>query len=713
MKKRFFAFALLLCLLFCGCGNTLSPDAGTAGADPSANPAAGETDEAQPGPGYAVYDVADSMEFPLNCTDADCFGGVVWLLGRDSLLRCDMVDGETVTLPLEADCDQIAAAPDGVWVLHGTELKKLDAAGKTLASATVSQKSADLVCDAEGLLYASQKSTVAIVDAAGSVSEIETPDGYTPGALTALGGSGAAVFAARLKGEQPSVLCLNGSEKRLEPMKGEALQNPYAFPGSGSGDNYCVNSSRYELLSEGKQVFHVSGGTVSPVFDLAGLGYEGRLRGIFPLNGDFLVVYSTADSTGILRLTRTAQTKKILTMARAETNGELLMLIARFNAQSRDTYIVSKFYDDEGGEQRLLLDFLAGERPDLLSLNGLTPEVFTAKGLLTDLYPLLDAGGSVSRNDLQPGILHILESPDGGLYELCPCYALSTCAVDRQYTGGDGRMTLSELYAADEANPDLTIYGGQRGYIALNFLLSSVFPDFADLGKPELRFDSPEFIRFLELVKKMDENAQRFTGDYSYSDGNVLLCPLTLTAINDYRRILLMDEMRYLEITGFPSDSGTGCLITVPQQIGIVSGTGNEDAAWSFIEYMLSEAEQAETDLLPLRVSSLEAQIAAASGDVPAHSETRYVDPYAAKAGMSMETETVEIPEMKGLTEAEANELRGILDSAAGIYNEQLTNPCFGIVYAECRSLLTGERDAEATAKAIQSKMELYLAERS
>lgn len=704
MKKRIFTLFLSFCLL-AGCapsGNTNPSGSGSSG-----------TNGASPELGYAVYDVADSKEFSLTCIDVGYAKGVVWLLGTDELLRYDAASGDTATLPLTEEYNQLAAAPDGVWLAKDAELTKLDADGNTLAALSLAEKPSDIVCDAAGVLYAAQKKTVALVTADGNTGEISTPDGYTPGTLCALGGGDAAVFASRLKSEQPGILRLSAAEKTAKPFDGEEPSFPYFFPGDGNGDYYYVKSSKYELLSEGKQVFHYSEGKSSLIFDLAGLGYDGRLRGIFPLDRDFLVVYSTADTVGVLRLVRTERTKKILTIARAESNGQLLMLIARFNSASRDTYIVSKFYDDENGEQRLYMDFLAGERPDILSLNGLTPEVFAAKGLLVDLYPMLDKSERISRQDLQQSILRVLESSDGGLYELCPSYALSTCAIDRQYIGDDRHMYLDELYAACEANPELTLYGDQRGYAVLNFLLSSVFYDFADLEKRELRFDSPEFIRFLELVKEMDERAKDFTGDYSYTDGNVLLCPLTITEVEHYRTILQLDEMKRLAITGFPSNSGTGCLITAPMQFGIVAGTGNEEAAWEFFEYMLSEAEQVQQPMLPICVSALESQITAVGEDVPAHSETRYVDPYGAKAGTNMETETVQIPETAGLTEQEIADFRQILDSVELVYNERMTNPCFGIVYEECRGLLTGERDAEATAKAIQSKMELYLAERS
>ena len=698
MKKRSAAFSLFLCLLLAGCSNTTAAPEGGAAAE-------GETEA-----GYMVYDAAELATFALQYVDADYRSGTLWLLGGDALLCHDTAEKTTNTIPLDRSYELLAAAEGGVWLASGMELTKLGTEGQVISSLTLAEKPADLACDAEGTLYASLKKSVALVDAAGKQSEISMPEGFTPGPLCALGGQGAAVYASRLKNEQPPLLRLSAAERTAVPFEGEEPEFPRLFPGSGKGDYYCVKSSRYELLSEGKQVFHVSGGRVALVFDLAGLDAEGCLRAVYPADGGFLVLYSTADTVGLLRMERTERQKQLLSIARVETNGMLSLLIARFNSASRDSYLVSKFYEDEGGEQRLFLDLLAGERPDLLSLNGLTPEVFAAKGLLDNLYPRLEADESVSVEDLQPSVLLALESEDGGLYELCPSYTLSTCAIDSRYADEDGHMSLQELYACGEANPALTLYGKMQ---SLNFLLSCVFPDFADLEKGELCFDSPEFVRFLDFIRTMDDRALSFDGDYSYREGTVLLCPLALSRVEDYRKILQLDEMERLTITGYPSDSGAGCLITSPFQFGLLTGTGNEDAAWEFFRFMLSEAEQTDAALIPLRVSAIEAQLAAAAEDMPAHSETQYADPYAARAGTNMETKTVEVPAAKGLTEEEQAEFRRILNSVDGVYNDQMTNPCFSIVYEECKLLLMGERDAEATAKEIQSKMELYLAERN
>lgn len=694
------AFSLALTLFFPGC---------------SAPPA--EHTASAPEVGYAVYDAVHHTEVELACVDVGFNGGLLWLLGENTLLQYDAVNDTQRSFPMEKPYRQLAAAADGVWLSDGTELTKLDTDGSLIETVLLAETPLDMVCDAADILYAAQKKSVVLVhpkhdaDETQRLDSVSLPDGFTPGTLCSLG-DGAAVYASRVRGEQPTLLRLNAGELTASPFAGETPPFPSLFSGRGSGDYYYVNSSYYDLLSEGKQVFHYADGAIQPVFDLAGLDYDGRLRSIIPLREDFLVVYSTAARVGILCLVRTERTKKILTMARAETNGQLSACIARFNAANRDCYIASKFYDGENGEQQLFLDFLSGDRPDILSLNGLTPEVFASKGLLADLYPMLDREGGVSREDLLPEILRVLEASDHALYQLCPSFALSTCAVPKQFLR-EPKLPLETLYSVFAENPGLTLYGGQRGFAALNFLLSSIFPDFAELETRELRFDSPEFVRFLEFVQEADQRAKEFTGDYRYTDGSVFLCPITILQTEDYRSLLQSEEMQRLILTGFPANTGTGCLITLPLCFGIVAGTGNESSAWTFFEFMLSETEQAQSPLLPMRSSVLEEQLSKLAESTPAHSETVYVDPNGAKAGINTETQTVRYPALKALTPQELSDFRRTLDAVSHIYNEQFTNPCFGIVYEECRALLTGERSAEATAKEIQSKMQLYLAERS
>jgi ABC-type glycerol-3-phosphate transport system substrate-binding protein len=406
-----------------------------------------------------------------------------------------------------------------------------------------------------------------------------------------------------------------------------------------------------------------------------------------------------------------APARKIIIIARRETNHLITELIDRFNAESPDYVLMSRSYAGEDGETQLHLDILSGDRPDLLSGMCVSMEVYAAKGLLKDLYPFLDREGL--RDELVPSVLQALESEDGKLTQLCPDYLLYTCGEPQRFVEEADRWTLADLERICAENPNLTLYGSQGAKFFLDTLLCGIMARFSDLEKQELHFDSPDFAAFLDLLMEMQGRAGSFSGNWDYRDGDVLLCPLNFLSVNGFAQTISNPQVENLRITGAPAEGGTGCLLGGPCRFAILEGTSGEEGAWAFLRWLLEVEVQETMEYIPIRKSVLEAQLERVREGIPETTVTKYVDPEGAANGTNLKTVTRTIPAVPAVSEEQIALFRKILGDVEGIYQDTMLHPCYAIILEECKAFFGGKKTAEETAAAIQSKLSIYLAERA
>ena len=713
--KRFSLLLLVLVFLFlaaCGNGGGENPPPGT-------NAPAPPTPDPVPDTRYVRWTAAEDRTWPLACADVDYGWGKLCLLGEQEGKPVLLYGGtDPQAIPLDWSCSLVAAGPECVWLGAEKDLVCLNSAGVQALSLTLADKAEDLTCDGDGNLWAAHRNALTLVRADGSTETVSLPQGFTAGTLCRLGTGGIGVFASRVKGDAAAAYRVSEGDRDPVPIEGARGWN-LVFPAdSTAADFYYMDWSPEHTLSEGRQVYRFSGGAGAAFFDLAGLGHEGVLQGIYPAGEDFFVLYTTEDSAGLLRLVRTEEEKQVITIARLESNHINTELIDRFNAEHPEYYLISRSYGDE---DELHLDILAGERPDLLSGMCVSTEVYAAKGLLADLYPYLEREPELLA-DLVPSVLNALETADGKLIQLCPDYVLYTCAAPRQYVGDMDRWTLADLERICAENPGLTLWGPERGLKLLDVMLCAVLDRFACLEKQELYFDSPDFIAFLDLLLEMDQRAAGFSGSYDYGDGDILLCVENITsvsgesmtaAVSSFVHALTQLDMDVLRFIGFPAEGGTGCRINATSLFSVLAGTGNEEAAWAFLRWTLEESvQETMTTYIPIRKTVLEAQLKQAGEGTPETVVTRYRDPEGAAAGTNTETYTVTLPAVPGLTEAELALFRDLLDRVEGLYQDARIHPCYELIYRECAGLFNGQKTSAETAASIQAKMAIYLAER-
>ena len=702
------AFLLLLLLLLSACGKP-EPSQPTPGA--SAGP--GESPSPAADTRYLRYDATEAARFDLSYTDHSFTETELILLGQrkkeNLLLRVPLAGGEAVELTLDKAYKQAAAGPDCLWLGDKMELVRLDATGQKTLSLTFPEMIEDLLCDETGRLYVAHRNSLTIVSETGETESIPFPKDYTGGSLCRLGSGEIAVFASRIKGDLDRLQRVSDGALVPLPTRGENIG--LLASGDAAGDFYYA-ANYNGMLSEASQVFRFSGGRSALIFDLAEAGREGKLRGLCPAGTDFLVLYDGDEGTGLLRFTPTETEKKVLTIARLNNNHFVTELIRRFNRENPDYYLVDQYYygtDFQTQLESLELAILAGDRPDILDTMGTSVEIFGAKGLLRDLYPMIDADPTISREDFVPSVLHTLEAESGALYQLWPGFTLWTCAEPKAFVGDMERWTLEDMYRICEENPELTLRGNTGNQRSLlDNTLPGVLDRFADFETGELHFDDPEFVRFLNFQLEMCQRA------IDYAGGEYLLHVNSFLTTDDFALGLTLAEEQGLQFTGFPCSGGTGQLCLGYYSFSIFEGTGNEEEAWAFMRWLLSEEVMESLDFgMPLRQSVLEAQLEILENGTPERTVTQFVDPFGAAAGTNTETVTYTIPAVDPLTEEQIATVRRLLDGIEGVYADSASHPIYFAVWEEYAKLYKGARTAEETAKAIQERFSIYLAERA
>ena len=372
--------------------------------------------------------------------------------------------------------------------------------------------------------------------------------------------------------------------------------------------------------------------------------------------------------------------------------------IGAFNARSQDCYV--KLLDlSEGGsltaEQaltKLNTRILSGDAPDMLVLNGsLSPFPFLRQGLLRDLGQDLAADGELSKEDLV--LARANENDCGGLYVMADSFTIEARLGLRSRFGEAWGWSFDDYVRIDgEMGPGkMTIYNLTAEYF-LDNSLSRYLREAIDWQSGTCDFENPDFVRLLEACRNVHETPEdpenMIFGTNLMGDGVLATEFVWLDDATD-----LAQECRRMgqsvSVIGWPTPDGScGTDFGVSYPIGVMKDGRHPELCWSFLKFCLLHTESNIPNYRPL----LEGQI----------DQARHIDP---NTDWDMWYDGLRSP----ITEEEVKLLRELL---ARVEHTTLRDEtAIGIVKEETAPYLAGERSAEETARIIQQRMRIYVAE--
>lgn len=426
--------------------------------------------------------------------------------------------------------------------------------------------------------------------------------------------------------------------------------------------------------------------------------------------------------------------KETITLACQYLDWQARKQIIKFNRSHDNVRIELRDYseynteeDYEAGLTKLRTEILAGNCPDILDLGGLPAKQLAAKGLLTDLYPFLDADPELSREDFFPSVLHALEN-EGKLYSTADSFYVITAVGPARIVGDKPGWTYADLMAALREMPEGCSVFSQTETRAdiLQLCLSLEMDRFVNWNTGEVNFDCPEFIDLLNFAKTFPaefdwehyEWSEEDNDSYRVREGKQLLIYDYISGFDslvNYENIYGgLDAFTYI---GFPTSSGVGSLMNPNQGYAICESCSNKEAAWEFVRIFLTEEYQNDNVYnIPSNIHSYEKKKADAMTETYYKDENGkiMIDPMTGekmkeeKGGYWDDVKNEWVP-IYSYSEAEIGKVESAIMSAERVYVRD--EAIYNIVMELVEGFFSGQRSAEDVAKLIQSKVRIYVNE--
>ena len=417
--------------------------------------------------------------------------------------------------------------------------------------------------------------------------------------------------------------------------------------------------------------------------------------------------------------------KRELTFACMYLDWNVRRRILSFNRNHDDVRIVVRDYsefntedDYNAGMTKLNAEMLSGNIPDIIYLDNLPVRRYAAKGFLLDLWPLIDADPDLGRDSLVTELFDAL-SIDGKLYQICENFTIRTLAGNRDMIGDGSSWTVQELMnAAKNLEDGATILGqySTKAAVLQNCLFKNL-AYFVDWSTGKCNFDSQEFIdilKFTEMFPKefnwedIDWEIYEYESDASrLMSGRQLLLEQYMYSFTDYQYTskLFQDNVNFI---GYPTTTGNGNSFEVSGSIGISSTCSDVDLAWSFLRQLILSENQIQDYMyqFPTNRKAFEELKRQSMTDETWTDENGEVHKQPKNVIWYSEEEQIEIYAM---TQEEMDAFDEFFSGihTVGSYDQQI----FDIINEQAEPFFDGARSAEETARMIQSRASLYIAE--
>ncbi len=408
-----------------------------------------------------------------------------------------------------------------------------------------------------------------------------------------------------------------------------------------------------------------------------------------------------------------------LTIGMVYSNYDIKRQLIKFNRESSKYKLnlidYSSIYDTDRGEmiKQINKEISTGNMPDILVVDTTFPiEKYISKGLLADIYPLIDNDPNLSREDFLPNVLDAY-SVDGKLYQMVPSFSIESMAMAKDEAHGRTSWTIEEAYnywKAEGLNkifcPDIN----RNEFMQL--LISCTSDSYIDWEAGTCDFNSPTFRTSLEMLKKIPDSTDKYHFEDPWSDtlrafrtGDALVRKFTLNNYDDY--IYAKDIFgKDIQIIGYPANEGqNGSVIKPSISFAISADTKSVDGVWEYIKRFLTYEWQSDSDknyVLPIRKDALLAK-EKTSTERPhftVQGETYYYDRYS-----QIDNEVILPP----LTQEEAEELTKFIMSVKDSLKQD-TN-IENILAEDTQPYFMGQKPMETICKTIQSRIRLYIGE--
>lgn len=413
--------------------------------------------------------------------------------------------------------------------------------------------------------------------------------------------------------------------------------------------------------------------------------------------------------------------KEVITIASYYLDYQMRTRVVEYNKTNEKYRIMLNDYsqyaqtdDYLAGYTKLNNDILAGNMPDILILDENLPvDSYISKGLLADIYELIDEDEELSREDYFQNVFDAYSS-DGKLYAIVPQFNVWTVMGKAEDVGQEPGWSMQEMQALLASKPEgTTLFGEEMTRASLMYYATTMaLPQFIDKETGVCSFESQGFIDILEFLKTMPEEFQTDYEDpdywtkqeMQYLEGRTLLMPMTISEIPSL--IYNFGNFGTTDMTfiGFPTQDGIGAVLNCYDRYAISAKSPNKEGAWEFLRYYLTDEYQESVYQMPVN-KEIWMEKAMKATEKPywenEDGEREYYDYTVWLGGKDVILDP--------MTKEQVQEIFDYVSSVTLTYSYEQS--LVEIIEEEAAYFFDGKKSAQEAAKIIQGRIQLYVDE--
>ncbi len=394
----------------------------------------------------------------------------------------------------------------------------------------------------------------------------------------------------------------------------------------------------------------------------------------------------------------------------ADLSYRLETAVTDFNKKNSGYRIETKGYEDPVD---LNNDIVAGNAPDMFVESDVNIELFAAKGIIEDLTPWLEGSQVIDRSDLFESVLDSY-TIDGVLCTIPPVVWITTLVGRTSEVGEETGWTLDEMLSCAGEYPDRNLFPYDSRETVLFYLIRYNFESYVNWETGECSFDSDEFKKILELASQYKEEWDGSTTEpEALMNHKALLCRYMFTGPDEWQ---VLEQVFGEPVTavGFPSGESSGIVVNSRDGICISADSPYKEAAWSFVETLLSEKPKEDIVGIPINKTAY-------NDIVKKRMEPVYQCDEEGNLVLDSNGNPVEIPYTTGdwenipydlyaVTQQQADKMLALINSAQRErnYGEEL----WSIILEEAGAYFEGQKSVDDVADIIQNRARIFVMER-
>ena len=365
--------------------------------------------------------------------------------------------------------------------------------------------------------------------------------------------------------------------------------------------------------------------------------------------------------------------------------------------------------------RQLQMDLITGTAPDIIVLNPSVMQPLVHKEVFADMYELMDSFGGVSREEFIPNALSGFEV-NGKIPAIAANFDLHTAVAKTEFVGEDmENWTIDDLIRTYEELPDnmkLLHREPCSPQDVSDFVTNKLSSKCVDFDNYTCNFNTPELTKALDFAGRFGrENADmKYSTDVTAYSGDefqnelknnaALLSEIQLSSFDQSIAWNVVYDFggEPVTFTGYPSEDGNGSISDCRWLYGISKDSPKKEAAWKFITYMLKDKKyqyraNEEGRGLPVIKSFYDDYIAIPAED---NRSILYLPDW---------------QEDTPITKEQAEQIRDYIfrTKIFPYYSFEIND----IISEECAAVINGEKTGRECADILNSRIGIYLSERS